>query len=334
MSAKHRTVRRQLFPEKLWDLVNKPSSGIQWSPDGKRIQVERTQLEKFIGTKFRSHNFDSFIRQLHFYGFRKCGNSYHHDKFQRGQPEALLTMKRKYSNLTMGSLCRVNPHSPCYTSNMSNASSNDSSSAADSFLGSNSSNNNNHCHHNNNNLTNDQDGNNNHGIVSNESPRSENLDMMVNEIIDLSGAAGNINNYSVAQTSVCHGQDNDCAIDYSRKTKHNSQLQSPIKQSPTKCTSGKKRPVIKNDHHQEITMYAIKPTKTIQTSASSSFTASLIPRTSDKTDLANQHSIRITMPEILKEADEIAWPKSLVLENYWIGDQSILSAYFIYKTNE
>lgn len=103
---KHKPVKRQLFPEKLWDLVNKPASGIQWSPDGKRIEVERTQLEKFIGTKFRSRNFDSFIRQLHFYGFRKCGNSYHHDMFQRGKPDTLYSMKRKYSNLTSGSICR------------------------------------------------------------------------------------------------------------------------------------------------------------------------------------------------------------------------------------
>lgn len=96
-----RAARRKLFPEKLWDLVNKPDSGIRWSPDGKKIHVDRGQLEKFIGTKFRSHNFDSFIRQLHFYGFRKCGDSYHHDKFQRNQPDALLTMKRKYSNLNL-----------------------------------------------------------------------------------------------------------------------------------------------------------------------------------------------------------------------------------------
>lgn len=99
MNVKRRPTKRQLFPEKLWDLVNKPDSGIEWTEDGTKIEVERSQLEKLIGTKFRSKNFDSFIRQLHFYGFRKNGNYYQHDKFQRGQPEALKTMKRKYSHL-------------------------------------------------------------------------------------------------------------------------------------------------------------------------------------------------------------------------------------------
>lgn len=97
--GKHtRQVKRQLFPEKLWDLVNMPDSGVQWSTDGKNIEVQRCQLEKLIGSKFRSSNFDSFIRQLHFYGFRKCGDSYHHNRFQRGQPDAVLSMKRKYSS--------------------------------------------------------------------------------------------------------------------------------------------------------------------------------------------------------------------------------------------
>lgn len=99
MKVKKRIVKRQLFPEKLWDLVNKPASGIQWSPDGRRIEVVQAQLEQFFGTKFRSNKFESFIRQLHFYGFKKCGNSYYHDLFQRDRPDALKSMKRKYSNL-------------------------------------------------------------------------------------------------------------------------------------------------------------------------------------------------------------------------------------------
>jgi hypothetical protein len=109
--------KRQLFPAKLWDLVNnQPTSGIHWSKNGKRIEIDRGQLQRFLqaslldrstyqnadspscgNTKFRSHNFDSFIRQLHFYGFKKAGNSYFHEKFQRDRPEALCTMKRKYS---------------------------------------------------------------------------------------------------------------------------------------------------------------------------------------------------------------------------------------------
>lgn len=95
--------RRQLFPEKLWELVNsQQNSGIRWSPTNyKCIEIERSKLERFLQTKFRSHNFDSFIRQLHFYGFKKCGNSYYHDKFQRDQPDGIHTMKRKYSSLPM-----------------------------------------------------------------------------------------------------------------------------------------------------------------------------------------------------------------------------------------
>lgn len=219
MTGKHRTVRRQLFPEKLWDLVNKPDSGIRWSPDGKRIEVERSQLEKFIGTKFRSHNFDSFIRQLHFYGFRKCGNSYHHDKFQRGQPDTLLTMKRKYSNLTLTSL------SPC---NASNTSSNTSS-----------------------------------NISCNDS----------------------------------------------------NKFQAPIEQTRyiEPC--------------EELTLYTLKQDKTA--CSISSFV---------RKDLAkanrDENSIKITLPDALRDTDEDAWPRTLVLENHWIGNQNILSAYFIYRTQE
>ena len=94
--------KRQLFPEKLWELVHDSTSGIQWSSDGKRIEIERSKLELYLlqhGTaKFRSNKYDSFIRQLHFYGFKKCGDSYQHELFQRATPLAHHLMKRKYSN--------------------------------------------------------------------------------------------------------------------------------------------------------------------------------------------------------------------------------------------
>lgn len=218
MTGKHRTVRRQLFPEKLWDLVNKPESGIQWSPDGKRIEVERSQLEKFIGTKFRSHNFDSFIRQLHFYGFRKSGNSYHHDKFQRGQPDALLTMKRKYSNLTISSL------SPCSTSNSS----------------------------------------------SNYSSNSDG-------------------------------------------SKH---------QAPQ--TAGRAEHI---EPGEELTLYTLEQDKTACS------LSSFVRKDLAKAD-RDENSIKITLPDVLKDASRDAWPKTLVLENHWVGNQNILSAYFIYRTQE
>lgn len=91
--------KRQLFPEKLWELVHsQQSSGIRWSAsNSKCIEIDRSKLERYLQTKFRSQNFDSFIRQLHFYGFKKCGNSYFHDKFQRDQPDGIHKMRRKYS---------------------------------------------------------------------------------------------------------------------------------------------------------------------------------------------------------------------------------------------
>ena len=105
MSMTSNKQKRQLFPEKLWELVNsQQNSGIRWSPNNSKcIEIERSKLERFLQTKFRSQNFDSFIRQLHFYGFKKCGNSYYHDKFQRDQIEGIHTMKRKYSSLPMSS---------------------------------------------------------------------------------------------------------------------------------------------------------------------------------------------------------------------------------------
>lgn len=89
-----------MFPEKLWDLVHKTDTGVHWSEDGTCVEVDRIKLEKCIGFKFRSKNFDSFIRQLHFYGFRKAGNSYYHEKFQQNRFHEVLSMKRKYSHMT------------------------------------------------------------------------------------------------------------------------------------------------------------------------------------------------------------------------------------------
>lgn len=257
MTGKHKTVRRQLFPEKLWDLVNKPESGIQWSPDGKRIEVERSQLEKFIGTKFRSHNFDSFIRQLHFYGFRKCGNSYHHDKFQRGQPDALLTMKRKYSNLTLTSLTS----SPCYASNSNNNFRNSNTNSSSS-------------------------------ATSTSSSISSTSGISVSSNI----APKTIANYPALQ----------------------------ILAQPT-------LPVKSREHIEpceELTLYTLKQEKTA--CAVSSFV---------RKDLAkanrNENAITIALPEVIRDhSDNDAWPKTLVLENHLIGNQNILSAYFIYRAGE
>lgn len=242
MAAKQ---RRQLFPEKLWDLVNKPTSGIKWSPDGKRIEVERSQLEKFLQTKlcdrnfqgsqqtkFRSHNFDSFIRQLHFYGFKKSGNSYHHDKFQRGQPEALHTMKRKYSNISI----------------------------------------------------------------------------------------------PISSNSEYH------RISKLKETMQPTQSLMPISNSmmtKTQTLATKTTILDSSDSgRNEVTMYTLKPTGSSEDLAFDSVREDKVKATSD------ERSIRIAIPANMNDnTGKNVWPKTLVLDNYWNGNQNILSAYFIYRLN-
>jgi len=306
MSAKPRPARRQLFPEKLWDLVNKPASGVQWSPDGKKIEVERSQLEKFIGTKFRSHNFDSFIRQLHFYGFRKCGNSYHHDKFQRGQPERLVTMKRKYSNLTLGPMCSgASSQSPTYTGT---ASSNDSTASGSSSCGSSA------------------------GSSSGSSVGciscSQTADAsQTGGAIDLSGGGTKLFVSREVKSSTI---DNEHAIDYSSRSLRK------VATSPGKSLS--KQTYQRPAESKEITLYTMRPIESEYSSyqstvsnAISSFTD--VRQDSVKARSANS-SIKISIPEIMRDTNDTVWPKTLVLDNYWNGRHNILSAYFIYKTNQ
>lgn len=298
---KQRVVKRQLFPQKLWDLVNRPSSGIQWSPDGKRIQVERSQLEKFIGTKFRSHNFDSFIRQLHFYGFRKCGNSYHHDKFQRGQPNALLTMKRKYSNLN--SLCNLDSQS-----NSSGTSINSNT----------------HANINNNNMIIDNNDNNN-----NDS--SDTIDC-IEQAIDYSKKSlskclpEHDNRITLLKTtsnsSICNQTQ---MMSKSLTTIANTITTTTSNQDSIPAVTGKKL----NNNSKEITMYTLKSVDSETSSTISSFTN--IRKNLAKADSENT-SIKITLPEIMNDNSKGAWPKTLVLDSYWNGKQNILSAYFLYKT--
>lgn len=320
MAEKHRAVRRQLFPEKLWELVNKPASGIQWSPDGKRIEVERSQLEKFIGTKFRSQNFDSFIRQLHFYGFRKCGNSYHHEKFQRGRPEALLTMRRKYSNFTFNQISRaeINSESPpaCY---------NTSSSGSDSLSPSN----------------------------NEHSSTLSNLMSIVQQNYVPDASLHNRSTLDLVQHVV---DDNDRAIDYSKKRKP-----SPIKpiQATQQTITNFMHDTNEDDYDdfgdnieldrmekqdsstrtEDIMMYLLEPKSSTSPMAQpllggdkamQSFSKI---RASRAQAVVDKDTVSISLKDVTKNLQSgVTLPMTLILNKMPVGGQTLLSAYFVYKT--
>lgn len=303
--------KRQLFPEKLWDLVNnQPASGIYWSKNGKRIEIDRAQLEKFLQLKevhpsgwkndqapasqlttlsssassaassssqnfirFRSHNFDSFIRQLHFYGFKKSGNSYYHEKFQRDKPEALNTMKRKYSTLApisnsnnQTTIPTMLPHATSITRQLSSSSQHASS------------------------------------IVSNHQRGS--------------GSQPTSNNKSASKSSQ---SGSTLATEVPVEARSLEAPPQDIASSSLSCTKNSQRCM------DTIKMYTIDTT-TCDDEGHLSFTN--VRETSVKA-IRDEKCVKISIPDLmLNNHPDDSWPKTLVLEN-----QNILSAYFIYKLN-
>jgi len=112
-SSKSGTVRKT-FLEKLYDILQTSDpSIISWNPKGTVILIndkERLSSE-VLGKYFRSNQFESFVRQLSFYQFRRTGldklnknaksggvqpiMEFINDKFTRDKPNLGLTIKRK-----------------------------------------------------------------------------------------------------------------------------------------------------------------------------------------------------------------------------------------------
>lgn len=100
------------FPGKLWLLVNDHHiSSICWNSSGEEIIIrEKSFIDEVLKLKwyFKTTDFNSFIRQLNLYGFRKVrvddasvsqlrGTShmrYRSANFRRDKPELLINLKR------------------------------------------------------------------------------------------------------------------------------------------------------------------------------------------------------------------------------------------------
>ena len=90
-----------LFPAS--PLTNSPFFATQWTPngDGFKIGSDLNKLEsETLPQYFRHSRFQSLVRQLNFYNFRKVNRErtfwiYKHDLFHRDRPEDLHLLRRR-----------------------------------------------------------------------------------------------------------------------------------------------------------------------------------------------------------------------------------------------
>ena len=79
-----------------------------WSPDGKQFVIKANErFEKEVLKKHFKGSKSTFIRQLHFYDFKKLDNkgsswAFEHPKLQRGSPYLIYEIKRKTRTETAG----------------------------------------------------------------------------------------------------------------------------------------------------------------------------------------------------------------------------------------
>jgi len=95
---------RKLFVDKVFELVNDPSMSdvIRWSEDGSSFVIsnEEKLVNQVFPELFKHNSMDSFIRQLHHYGFKKNTKDknsleFSNSMFVRGRPELISSIKRK-----------------------------------------------------------------------------------------------------------------------------------------------------------------------------------------------------------------------------------------------
>ncbi|KAK7115434.1 uncharacterized protein [Littorina saxatilis] len=112
------------FPARLWRIINSCTTGaISWGPNGKTIRILRKKFEEEYLTgnakPFKTAKYESFVRQLNHYGFKKVKkrsaikkittpimhgetkeesamlSEYHNPNFTRGNPERVTFLERR-----------------------------------------------------------------------------------------------------------------------------------------------------------------------------------------------------------------------------------------------
>lgn len=101
------SIAKTSFVKKLYDLVmNEPDEIVAFQADGSAFEVkDPKKLEAIVLPKyFRHSRFQSLVRQLNFYNFKKISKErhmwiYHHELFHRDKPALLEGLKRKTSQM-------------------------------------------------------------------------------------------------------------------------------------------------------------------------------------------------------------------------------------------
>ncbi|XP_024859391.1 heat shock factor protein 5 [Kryptolebias marmoratus] len=108
------TINPNIFPAKLWRLVNSPAvEAVFWDSHGELLVVDQQLLERQVlspggSDGFKTRSYSSFVRQLNLYGFRKAepppdrrvtadGRSCHYfynPNFNRNRHELLANLRR------------------------------------------------------------------------------------------------------------------------------------------------------------------------------------------------------------------------------------------------
>ncbi len=92
------------FLSKTYDIISdeKNHEYCDWGPNGDLVNIKKIEeFSKIVLPKYFKHsNFQSFVRQLNMYDFRKViqdpsNGEFQHEYFRKGHPELLTKMKRK-----------------------------------------------------------------------------------------------------------------------------------------------------------------------------------------------------------------------------------------------